>query len=65
MGVAGLWSPWKDPTTGEQHTSFTKLTLNADAHPIFKELHRPDKKRPPDKQDKRMVVTLNEDSYDA
>ena len=39
------------------------LTINADTHPIFKELHRPDPKRPADKQDKRMVVILNEDAY--
>ena len=36
------------------------LAINADSQPIFKELHRPDKKRTPDKQDNRMVVTLNE-----
>ena len=65
LGVAGLWSPWKDPATGEWRKSFTMLTINADTHSIFKELHRPDKKRPPDKQDKRMVVILNEGSYDA
>jgi len=65
LGVAGLWSPWKDPATGEWHNSFTMLTINADTHPIFKELHRPDTKRPPEKQDKRMVVILNEDSYEA
>lgn len=65
VGVAGLWNPWKDPATGQWHNSFTMLTINADTHPIFKELHRPDTKRPPDKQDKRMVVILTEGSYDA
>jgi putative SOS response-associated peptidase YedK len=65
LGVAGLWSPWKDPATGQWHNSFTMLTINADAHPIFKELHRPDQMRPPDKQDKRMVVILHEGSYNA
>ena len=65
LGVAGLWSSWKNPVTGLQHNSFTMLTINADTHPIFKELHRLDAKRPADKQDKRMVVILNEDSYDA
>lgn len=39
--------------------------MNADSHPIFKELHRPDLKREPHSQDKRMVVILNEDSYEA
>ena len=65
LGVAGLWSPWKDPTTGHWLTSFTMLTINADAHSLFRELHRPDTKRSTDKQDKRMVVILNEDAYDA
>lgn len=38
-------------------------TINADTHPIFRELHRPDPKRPPHMQDKRMVVILYEDDY--
>lgn len=41
------------------------LTLNADTHSIIRELHRPDPKRSADKQDKRMVVILNEDAYAA
>ena len=64
MGIAGLWSPWKSPE-GQWVNSFTMLTIHADDHPIFKELHRPDIKRPADKQDKPMVVILNEDAYDA
>ena len=43
--------------------SFTMLTLNADTHDIFKELHRPDLTRPADKQDKLMVVILHEEDY--
>ena len=35
------------------------LTIHADEHAIFKELHRPDPTRPADKQDKRMVVILH------
>ena len=41
------------------------LTINADSHPIFNHLHRPDPKRPPEKQDKRMVVILPEEAYAA
>ena len=41
------------------------LTINADNHPIFNQLHRPDPKRPPDKQGKRMVVILPEEAYAA
>ena len=63
LGVAGLWSPWKSQT-GEWINSFTMLTINAYTHPIFKELHRPDPKRPSEMQDKRMVVILNEDAYE-
>lgn len=65
LGIAGLWSPWKNPITGEWLNSFTMLTINADAHPLFKQLHRPDKSRPANLQDKRMVVILNDDAYDA
>jgi putative SOS response-associated peptidase YedK len=64
LGVAGLWQPWKSPE-GQWVNSFTMLTINADTHPIFRELHRPDPKRPPHMQDKRMVVILNEDAYRA
>lgn len=62
LGVAGLWQPWKTPE-GHWVNSFTMLTLNADTHDIFKELHRPDPKRPADQQDKRMVVILHEENY--
>jgi putative SOS response-associated peptidase YedK len=40
-------------------------TINADMHPIFMELHRPDLKRPPDKQDERMVVMMAEENCQA
>ena len=62
LGVAGLWNSWKAPS-GEWMNSFTMQTINADTHPIFRELHRPDPKLPPHMQDKRMVVILNEDDY--
>jgi len=65
LGVAGLWAPWKDPVTGEWADSFTMLTINADTHPMFKEMHRPDPARPPQAQDKRMVVILPEAQYEA
>ncbi len=64
LGVAGLWQPWKSPS-GEWTDTFAMLTVNADTHEIFKELHRPNPKRPANEQDKRMVVILNEDSYEA
>ncbi|MEJ8814622.1 SOS response-associated peptidase family protein [Variovorax ureilyticus] len=63
LGVAGLWLPWKNPETAEWELSFTMLTINADEHPLFKLMHRPGLKRPPDKQDKRMVAILPEAQY--
>ena len=57
-GLAGLWSTWTDPATGEIVESFTMLTLNADAHPLMSRMHRPDPKRPPHLQDKRSVVPI-------
>ena len=64
IGVAGLWQPWKSPA-GEWVNSFTMLTISADTHAIFRELHRPDPKREPHLQDKRMVVILDDDIYSA
>ena len=41
------------------------LTINADTHPMFKEMHRPDPARPLHVQDKRMVVILPPAQYEA
>jgi len=57
LGVAGLWSWWQPPAGGEVH-SFTMLTVNADEHDLMKSFHKPG-------DEKRMVVILNPDSYDA
>ena len=57
MGIAGLWGWWRGPD-GHEWLSFTMLTINADAHPIFNRLHRPG-------EEKRMVVILDEADYDA
>jgi putative SOS response-associated peptidase YedK len=57
-GLAGLWNTWVDRTTGELVESYTLLTLNADAHPLMRRMHRPDPKRPPEMQDKRSVVPV-------
>lgn len=64
LGIAGIWQSWRT-ATGEWTLSFAMLTINADTHPIFRQLHKPDPKLPPDQQDKRMVVILHEDSYAA
>ncbi|MBS0393516.1 MAG: SOS response-associated peptidase family protein [Proteobacteria bacterium] len=57
-GLAGLWNAWVDRATGEVHESYTMLTVNADAHPLMRRLHKPDPKYGPDEQDKRSVVAI-------
>lgn len=48
MGIASLWDTWIHPTTGERVTSFTMLTVNADAHPVMQQFHKAeDEKRTP------------------
>jgi putative SOS response-associated peptidase YedK len=56
MGIAGIWSMWRSPTGWVD--SYTMLTVNADDHALFKLLHKP-------QDEKRMVVILNPDSYEA
>ncbi|WP_375577510.1 hypothetical protein [Paracidovorax oryzae] len=34
------------------------LTINADHDPLMSRMHRPDPKRPPDRQDKRSVIPI-------
>ena len=55
MGIAGLWASWKSPK-GEYVHSFTMLTINADAHGLMRQFHKPT-------DEKRMVVILPEARY--
>lgn len=55
MGLAGLWAQWTSPQ-GERLHSFTMLTINADAHALMKQFHKPG-------DEKRMVVVLPEAQY--
>jgi putative SOS response-associated peptidase YedK len=57
-GLAGLWNTWTDKATGELVESYTMLTLNADAHPLMRRMHKPDPKLGPDQQDKRSVMAI-------
>lgn len=57
IGIAGLWTGWKQPN-GEILRSFTMLTVNADDHPFMRNFHKPD-------DEKRMIVILHEKDYDA
>jgi len=56
LGIAGLWSSWKS-AKGVLH-SFTMLTINAEGHELMCRFHKP-------LDEKRMVVVLPTDSYDA
>ena len=57
MGIAGLWTGWKQ-ANGEILRSFTMLTVNADDHPFMRNYHKPE-------DEKRMVVILQDEEYDA
>lgn len=60
MGIAGLWSSWKDPSEAGSPTmhSFTMLTINADEHALMNRFHKPG-------DEKRMVVILPRGSWKA
>lgn len=60
MGVAGIWAdhPYMTMPDGSPLASFAMLTVNADGHPVFQRMHRPE-------DEKRMVVILHPDQYDA
>ena len=58
MGIAGLWTGWKNPATGEIVRSFTMLTVNADDHPFMNNYHRPE-------DEKRMIVILPDYEYEG
>lgn len=68
--LAGLWNEWTDPETGEVIPSYTMLTINCNAHPLLSLMHKPDlgpdkQPLPPEQQDKRTVVPLQDDQLDA
>ena len=57
LGIAGLWARWRSPQ-GELVHSYTMLTINADAHPLMQQFHKPG-------DEKRMVVILAPQHYQA
>lgn len=57
MGIAGIWTGWKQPD-GEILRSFTMLTVNADDHSFMRKFHKPE-------DEKRMIVILPEEEYEA
>lgn len=58
--LAGLWSDWTDPSTGELLLSYTLPTQHCDSHTVLSLKHKPDPdpSLPLGKQDKRTVVPL-------
>ena len=56
IGIAGLWNAWHAPD-GARLLSFTMLTVNADAHSLMREFHRPG-------DEKRMVAMLDHELFD-
>jgi putative SOS response-associated peptidase YedK len=56
MGIAGIYRPWKAPD-GRWLWTMSMLTVNAEAHPVFKRMHRPE-------DEKRMVIILDPSEYD-
>lgn len=63
--LAGLWSEWVDPGTGELWPNYTMLTQNCDGHRLLSLMHKPDPKLPPDQQDKRSVVPIERKDWDT
>ncbi|WP_313080527.1 SOS response-associated peptidase family protein [Pulveribacter sp.] len=64
-GLAGLWSSWVDKVTGEEHESYTMLTINADDHPLMRRMHKPNPKKPAGRQDKRSVISIEPEDVDT
>lgn len=60
MGIAGVYAdhPTLKLASGDPVLSFAMLTVNADGHPVFMRMHAPE-------DEKRMVVILSPDDYDA
>ena len=63
--LAGIWSEWIDPATGEIVPSYSMITVNCDGHALLGRLHKPDPKLPDDAQDKRSVVPLEVEQWGA
>lgn len=58
MGIAGVWSSWTDPETGDELMSYAMLTLNANSHALMRRYGH-------EGSEKRMPAVLGEGTYDA
>lgn len=59
MGIAGIYvdHPTMKGEDGKPLVTFSMLTVNAFAHPVFSRMHKPE-------DEKRMVVILDQSDYD-
>ncbi|MBF5005025.1 SOS response-associated peptidase [Diaphorobacter caeni] len=58
MGVAGVWSRWRNAEDGSELLSFAIITINANAHGLMNRYQAPG-------SEKSMPAILNEGAYDA
>lgn len=63
--LAGIWSEWTNPATGDFVPNYAMLTVNCDGHPLLGRLHKPNPKLPDDAQDKPSAVPLEPDQWPA
>ncbi len=63
--LAGIWSEWVNPATGELLANYSMLTMNCDGHPLLSRLHKPDPHLPADAQDKRAAIPIAAEHWDA
>jgi putative SOS response-associated peptidase YedK len=52
VGLAGLWSEWTDPASGEVVPNYTMVTVDVSPHPLLRRFHKLDE------QERRGVVPL-------
>ena len=57
MGIAGIYTPWRNAEDGQEMFSFAMLTVNATGHPVMQRFHKAE-------DEKRMVVILDPAEYD-
>lgn len=67
--LAGVWNQWKDPAADQVVDSYTMFTINCNAHPLLRLMHKPDvddagQVLPEDRQDKRTVVPIEREHFD-
>ncbi len=66
--VAGIWSEWTDPESGEIVPNYAMLTFNVNNHPLLSRVHKPEKDRtgatlPLEQQDKRGEAHIEPESW--